>query len=179
MVIGYLSDRHALLLLLTGSFWAVAGIDLLGVRVAQLLQRWRLTPTGSPWASGPRLAQLTLMVLVGVTAAKSLERLHGDRGGFQDAGHWLASHARPNDEIDDPYAWSHFYAGRVFSEGDPAPPGGPGVCYVVVEESKNRHSHLKQVEAVKAKAAHGEEVQSWAVPRGRVAIYRVPIKPGA
>jgi hypothetical protein len=177
MVIGYLSDRHALLLLLTGTFWAVAGMDLLGVWIAELLTRFgalqRLGALTQPRSPGRRLAQGMLLVLVGVTAIKSLERLHADRRGFQDAGHWLACHAQANDEIVDPYAWAHFYAGRVFHEDDGPLPGGPGVCYIVVEESANLHSHLKEAKVAKDWAALGEEVGSWTVPRGRVAIYRV------
>jgi hypothetical protein len=52
------------------------------------------------------------------------------------------------------------------------------VRFVVVEASKNDHSHLWQVtDAKNLTANYGRLVRSWRVPRGEVRVYEVP--PGA
>jgi hypothetical protein len=182
VVVGYASERHTMLILLGLGYLAAAGFPLVGAWLARRLGgRWPAL-AGPAWGDGRRfgLAGLTLLAVAG--GVKCGQTLHGDRGGFREAGRWLADHALPGDLIEDPYAWAHYYAGGVFRETEPAPPrpadARPPVRFVVVEASKNDHSHLWQVvDAKNLTAKHGRLVRSWRVPRGEVQVYEVP--PGA
>jgi hypothetical protein len=102
---------------------------------------------------------------------KTLEPLHGDRTGFRGAGRWLAEHAGPQDEIHDAFRWAAYYSGRDFRCGGSA--GRAPICFVVLEEGKNQHSHLPEVEQDTLLARTGREVWSQTVQRGRVVVYEV------
>lgn len=184
---GYVSDRHLLLILLIGCYWMVAGLIELPRRLGALGERLAV--------NNPRLRRLlnplrrlllatdsavvTAVLLLAATAMglpKSLEPLHHNRGGFREAGLWLAEHSEPNDEVIDPYCWSHYYAGRVFTEsrGEAA----SGVRYVVLEEnSASPHTRLPRMEDAVALKQHGKEVYRWAGKRGKgdttVVVYEV------
>src|SRR5205085_3386476 len=82
------------------------------------------------------------LALAAVGLPSTLKPLHLNRAGHHAAGLWLASHAGPDDEIIDPFAWAHFYAGGVFREVKDAPTSERRVCYVVIEQSENDHSRL-------------------------------------
>jgi hypothetical protein len=175
-VAGYLSERHALLILLGGCYWAVAALLVFGRWVAARLEHWRPVLANERFWSGA-----ILLALCGATGAKSLEPLHADRAGFRQAGYWLAQHAQPGDFVYDAYSWSHFYAGRVFLEGtnEPLPAHEPPVCYVVLEQSRNDHPrHVERLAEARALAEKGHVVFSWKVPRHRdeaeILIYEVP-----
>ena len=172
-VMGYVSDRHMLLVLLCGSYWAVAAIFESTRRLAVHGGRLRF--------AGHRLAPGGLLLLAaGAGFAKSLEPLHANRGGFREAGLWLAEHSTPLDDVKDPYCWAHYYAGRVFIEGKAtaAPDGHLPVWYVVVEQAKSQHERLKGVAEVQVLKELGRRVWSWDGRRGKeqaeVAIYEVP-----
>jgi hypothetical protein len=176
---GYASERHLLLVILTGCYFAAAGCFVLGDELARLLTRYWPNGANRWWAQGTVSALLLLTALCTVGGVKSLARLHGDRGGFREAGHWLAEHAEPGDRIEDPYSWASYYAGTVFDEVTPRPrtSNRPAVCYVVIEEAPNNsHSHLPQVPWLRQWARqYGHVVRSWKVPRGTVDIYEVPL----
>ena len=178
-VMGYLSDRHTLLLLLCGCFWAAAAVAALGERLASLL-RSRSASAVLDLAPRPagRLVMVVLLAgLVGSALPKALEPLHFSRGGFRAAGLWLAAHARPTDEVLDPYCWAKYYAGRIFQEG--APPAGSGhPRYVVLDVSGNHHGHLPDQKKAERLAAKGTPVYRWAdghrKDRAEIVIYEIP-----
>jgi 4-amino-4-deoxy-L-arabinose transferase-like glycosyltransferase len=160
-LMGYLGERHMVLILLCGVYWAAAG--LLAV-VGRLRNGY--------------VSVVVLLVLAGVPLAKTLETLHGDRAGFRAAGCWLAQHACPGDYVKDPYSWAHYYAGRVFSEGCVGVPAHtPPVSYVVLERSNNPHPHLPEVQDALKDVERGRPVRSWPVRRGKelaeVVVYEV------
>jgi hypothetical protein len=164
---GYLSERHMALLLLCGVYWAAAALVRIGRRLTP--PRWgrHLVTTG------------LLLVLSAAPLSRSVAPLHADREGFRDAGLWLARHASPGAHVEDPYAWAHYYAGRVFAEaGAPAPSRRPSDWYVVVEHAGNEHPHLPLVRQALAHARQGRPVRRWSVRRGKemaeVVVYRVP-----
>jgi hypothetical protein len=178
---GYLSDRHLLLVILCGSYWAVAAVGVLGERLASGMRRinpaWaesRLTD-GQVWSVG------LLLLLTASPLPRTLERLHAERAGFRTIGHWLAEHTLPGDFIEDPYCWANYYAGRVFVEGSTNLPAEQPRCYyVVLEESQNKHPHLVSLALamlhMKTEGAvpiHREEVR-----RGKqeaaLVVYKVP-----
>jgi hypothetical protein len=169
---GYVGERHVLLLVLGGLYFAVAALVVAGALLARFLARWRP-------GLAPATVSLTLLVLVSVAPLwRTLGRLHGDREGFRQAGLWLAAHARPEDRIIDPFVWARYHAGRIF-QPDVAGEGAK-VCYVVLEEGTNTHPHLWYLldpakELVNQK--NGKPVQTFNVGRGKnradVVVYRV------
>jgi hypothetical protein len=182
-VMGYVSERHVLILILCGSFWAVAAVRSMPARLAA----W------SPWLARQGLAKhapaCSACLLLAVTAQglpAALKPLHTNRAGHHAAGLWLAEHAQPADQVFDPFCWSHFYAGKVFQEGIPqaAPPGYRPVGYVVFEKSDNPHARLPYFPIAKELMEHGKLVYRWLPPprvrqRDRaeeVDIYAVPIE---
>jgi hypothetical protein len=166
-VMGYLSDRHTLLIVLSGSYFAMAAIDRTARWVAGLLGRMPLlAPTG--WAS-PRCWSLGWFLAAMLTPLpRTLEPLHAERTGFREAGSWLAENTLPGDYVFDPYCWGHYFAGRVFTEGTMGLPAHqPPVYYLVFEESKNKHTRLKEHQAAQKLLPHGKELRRWPVRRGK------------
>jgi hypothetical protein len=121
-----------------------------------------------------------LLALLGAALPKTLETLHANRNGFRAAGLWLAAHADPSDPVLDPYYWSHYYSGRVFTEGkeQSAPPGHQPVRYVVLERGESEHVRLTLLPEAERLKDQGRCVYCWSGyrPRGRaeVVIYAVP-----
>lgn len=141
-VVGYVSERHALVLLLGGSFWAAAMLtswaDWLSLRLPA--GRWQ------PAAVVGMMAVATCFAL-----PSTLKPMHANRACHKAAGLWLASHAGPDDIIVDPYCWAHYYAGKVFLEGRPPSPDPLPVHWVVLENSDNPHDRLRSL-------GHAEEI---------------------
>jgi hypothetical protein len=163
VVIGYMSERHLLLVTMLLCFWAAAGMIVAG----RWLAAWRCRPqSADAWGLG------LLLLLCAGPAIRTLAPLHAERAGFRQAGYWLAQHAQPGDRLIDPYSWASYYSGRVFQEGPPA--HASSVRYVVVEESANNHSHLVEVEEAKKLAQQaGAPVCRWDLKRGKVVIYKL------
>jgi hypothetical protein len=173
VVMGYLSDRHTVLILFCATFWLAAGILQIGdwgTRLAAYLSTGRL-------GRQPVWAAALLLPLIAGALVKTLEPLHTDRIPYREAGFWLARYAQPTDDIDDPYCWASFYAGRVFLESQgPLPAHEPATCYVVFEQSEKGqrlHPHTDP----QVIAADGKLVKSWPVKRGKemslVVIYEI------
>lgn len=179
---GYLSDRHLLLIILCGSYWAVVGTFLLGEKLAQGAARLWPSLVARGWTNGRTWSLALLLLLALAPMPRTLARLHSERSGFRSLGRWLAENTLPGDFIEDPYTWAYYYAGRVFVEGcRDLPVHKPSCFYVILEQSKNRHARLvslqKAVEDILhrkgAKVIHSEDVR-----RGRenvtLEVYRVP-----
>lgn len=161
---GYIGERHVLMIVLGGMFAAVATLAALGGWLAR---------GQHPWYS---LA--LLLVLVALCLPKTLAKLHGNRSGFREAGEWLAANTLPGDEVFDPFAWATYYAGRHFAPPE-APRSHPPVCYVVTEQSRNKHPHLWYLlDLGAALVRHGEVVHRIPTSRGaEIVIYRAPRPP--
>jgi hypothetical protein len=181
---GYLSDRHTILILACGAPWAAAALDCAGQGLARLLASFRPALVGKWWADGRAWAACLLVVAAAAPLARTLEPLHGDRAGFRAAGRWLAQNAATDDRVFDPFGWAGYYAGRYFREDaalyfrEETFPEGPW-DYVVVEKGANAHSHLVTAARAEELAKHcGPPVQTFTAPRGKqtaeIAIYRVP-----
>jgi hypothetical protein len=179
-LLGYLSDRHTLLIVLCGSFFAVAALRRLGEMLAVGLARLRPGLAGTRWTDAGRWSAAVLALALAGPLPRTLEPLHAERVGFRVAGYWLAQHALPGDVILDPYCWAYYYAGRVFTEGQPhLPSHSPRVHYLVVEDSQNKHTRLPEHETARKLALRSKRLVSWVVPRGKeageVAIYQWPV----
>lgn len=151
--IGYVSERHTLLLVMLGCFFTAAAVPLFGRWTAS----WALIQRGN--------AQLWTVVVAGlliVTALPSAIRpLHPNRAGHRHAGEWLAQHAEPNAEIVDPFCWAEFYAGRGW---DPQPPSWTGATptYIVLEPNNdNPHARLPLMAPARSMALDREAVYHW------------------
>jgi hypothetical protein len=181
-VMGYVSDRHTLLILICGCYAAVAAIASIGQWLAVLLQSRRpVAHLHLALKTAGRLVMVLLLLgLVGSALPKALEPLHVNRGGFRAVGVWLAGQVQPGDAVLDPYTWTSYYAGQEFhtSDGNYVPGHPPRPRYVILEESNNPHPHLPQLARAKAWAAQGKEVHRWTGHHGKeraeIVVYEVP-----
>ena len=166
---GYISERHAILLVLGGVFWSAAGLGLLAGWIARRTTR----------LSAPTLSLVVLLVATGACLPRTLARLHGNRDGFREVGHWMAQNTNPGDEIIDPLAWTSYHAGRLFVEGrSEALRSDPPVCYVVLEQSKSTHDHIYYLlDPAKKLAKRGKVCHTLTVHRGKeqaeIQVFRV------
>lgn len=153
---GYIGDRHVLLIVLGGMYFAAAAVPW-------LTSRWPARATTAAF-----------LTLAAVCLPKTLGPLHANRSGFRDAGRWLAANSKPGDDVFDPMAWTSYHAGRLFVPRD-APCSDPPVCYVVMEKSKNEHPHLWYLlDLAKDLTRDGEVVYRSPTSRGaEIVIYRV------
>jgi hypothetical protein len=137
MLVGYLSERHVLLLVLLGINWGVRWLLGFGDWLAALGPRFATT---RGWlAPGSRLpGRVVLAGLMIAGLAGALKPLHASRAGHHAAGRWLAAHLTPHDRLIDPFAWAHYYAGRVFlEESGWVQPAEARVQYVVLDGRTN------------------------------------------
>lgn len=179
---GYLSDRHLLLVVLCGAYPAAAAAIVLGHKFALGAARLRPALAGRVWTNGRAWALGLLLLLALVPLPRTLERLHGDRAGFRSVGRWMAEHTPAGNFIEDPYCWTSYYAGRVFVEGCSDLPAEPEPCfYVVLEESKNKHPHLVSLQAAllhTLREKNSEIVHKETVRRGKenvnIVVWKVP-----
>jgi hypothetical protein len=178
---GYLSDRHLLLIVLCGTYWAAAGAIVLGEWLAGRLARLRPALAGRPWTDRRGWSVGLLLLLSIAPLPRTLARLHAERAGFRSVGQWLAEHTRPGDFIEDPYCWASYYAGRVFLEGrDDLPAEQPPCYYVVLEQTKNKHSHLVSLAwaIIHASMKEARQIYCQEVRRGKenvkIEVFRVP-----
>lgn len=158
--LGYLSDRHLAIVVLAATPFVAAG----------LIEAGRRVPRGGVW-----LSVVLVLALVVPATYRTLLPLHNEREGFREAGLWLAQHTNPGDEVMDPFAWSHYYAGRVFVERGAAPASQPPVAYVVRENAPNSHIRHRQVIAEHDRLRDkGRLLQSWPIRKGAVEVWAVP-----
>lgn len=171
-VVGYLSDRHILLIVLCALPWAAAGLIAAGDWLAY---RW------ATCSKAPILLPLAC-ALVGLP--KVLEPLHQYRAGFKEVGDWLAENTHPIDKINDPLCWAHYYAGRVFLEhsSHPIPAGYRAHEYIVLESGDNKHPRVPVYAEAQNRAKLGTPVHTWTGKRGRkeveVKVVAVPLYRG-
>jgi hypothetical protein len=154
LVVGYVSERHVLIIVLCGLYWAVAAIQDMPER-----WDWNLRWLGNA-RSRPVLIMLVLMLSC---LPMTLQPLHANQVGHREAGFWLADHARPADTIVDPFNWAYYYSGRVFQEetrSANAPEDKP-LQFVVLEYSRKQHAGLTMLPLARQIAAHGQVVYDW------------------
>jgi hypothetical protein len=182
MLVGYVSDRHVLVLVLCGVFLAAGGVFVLSDLLTLLAHGLRdgRSADAVPVRKSGTLAVVLLLALMGFGLQEALKPLHANRAGHRQAGLWLAEHTELADPVVDPFCWAHYYAGRVFWEGltPPMPPGHVPTQYVVMEKSPtSEHSRLPTIHHAKALAATGQVVYHWPVDRAekeaKVLVYAV------
>lgn len=156
MVAKYISDRHVMILVLGGTYFAVHALR----ELPRWLIAWR---EGGAAVKGGGLAAFAFAVLflgvIGACLPKATQRLHGNRAENHAAGRWLAERIRdyPDDNavIFDDHAWSHFFSGLLFQEGrEPEfPDDHPSKCYIVTTRSRDPQADLTRCPVTVAKDA--------------------------
>lgn len=176
LVMGYLSERHAMLALMLVVIWSAYGGVVLGDFVLLFFK--------DSWARivlhRSNQVSILLILLLVPSVYKSMETLHYNREGFKQVGKWLASNCKEGDSVEDAFCWSHFYAGKVFLEGrSDLVVSDPRVKYVIVERSGNPHIRLQTQDEESLKAQKGKVVYDWPCRRkgvnSTVLVYEVPV----
>ncbi|MBI2806492.1 MAG: glycosyltransferase family 39 protein [Planctomycetes bacterium] len=179
MTVGYISDRHVMILVLCGSFFVVAGMRELPRRFLAWRSRTQLS-TGPLvwWRSAPVWFAVLLAVLIGACLPRTTQRLHGNRAGNHHAGQWLRAHLEQGDVVYDDHCWSHFFAGLVFQEGKdvPIPRDAQPTCYVV--STRARDPKMDEARQAGNGIANARLVYAWpegvAPAKARVLVYARP-----
>jgi 4-amino-4-deoxy-L-arabinose transferase-like glycosyltransferase len=167
-VMGYISERHVMTLVLCGVFTTAAALDWLGTKLAA-------SPINFMHVGWVALAPLVLFTFCWLPV--TLKPLHANRAGHKAAGQWLATHSDPADSLIDPFCWAHYYAGRVFLEDAPPkrPAGFKETFYAVVDGQEKDHVRLPLMPAATKRAQMGKVVYSWPenkpVEQAKVFVY--------
>jgi hypothetical protein len=201
LLLGYVSDRHLILVLLCGCYWAAAGIGEMMRRVGTLPSRMAPNFVPLTWlrercpnSTSLLWPSLAMLAIIAALLPKTLEPLHVNRNGFRHAGIFIGQRAKPWDEVLDPYSWSHYYAGKVFQEGRKAdrPEDAVPMKYVVLElsgrvagdpDQPRQHTRLPLVqEAMREGGRTGSQpIYRWTGKRNKeeveVIVYQVPTEP--
>jgi hypothetical protein len=176
MVAGYVADRHVLVIVMCGLYWAAACVlslpDLSGA--CFLSGRLCLPPF------------IVFVVLMGAALPKTLEPLHTNRAGHRAIGLWLAKHLTPGDEVDDDFCWAAHYAGLTFRDDSSAsaPAVGPRYRYIVHDCRPDHRDRFRKPSAPidNLAAVGGKAVFYW--PQGtsledaKIVLFAVPIPTG-
>ncbi len=101
---GYLSDRHMLMLVAASVPWAGAGVFVCARGISVTLG-W-----GHHHAQAVSAAALTVLIASGV--ALQVKPAHPSRWGHWAAGRWLLAHAESSDAVLDTRGWAAFVSSR-------------------------------------------------------------------
>lgn len=100
--LGYLSTRHTMALVMACLPWAAAGLR-------DIFCRW-CVPLSAVLAWRPRRSLGYLAVVV-LGVAVQARPAHASRRGHEEAGRWLARHARQGEAVLDTRGWAAFLSG--------------------------------------------------------------------
>lgn len=194
----YVSDRHVMILVLLGCFFAVFGMRELPRRI---LGWFPTEPEPQARDSSPTLACASgsgkdvidakrwwrsahfwfVVLFVGLMCAslpRAFERLHGTRVGNREAGLWLKEKLEHGDVVVDDHAWSAFFAGTVFKEGfEPAlPKDHQSKCWVVTTRSRDPEIDARRMAGVFSEKAklEGTWPEGSDIARARIVIHSQP-----
>lgn len=178
VVMGYLSDRHILLLVLCTSPWAAAAARDIPRRLAS----WPAARTLLATPGRRRLAEVGLLLAFTVYGLPStLRPLHTNRAGHRAAGLWLAEHAGQGDVVLDPFCWAEYYAGKAFLHETGFPLlGNYKPNYVVLAGvTATDHVRLRLIGPAELFKSRGRLVYHWQSPKARlkaepVDVYYIP-----
>ncbi|MBM3981443.1 MAG: glycosyltransferase family 39 protein [Planctomycetes bacterium] len=133
--VGYVSERHTVLLTLLACQFAAAGLPLLAAALGQALPRLdrlgvRFTAAGF------------LVALVAGSVPFALKPLHPNREGHKHAGLWLQSHITDDNSLVDPFCWGEWYSGRTLYRTSWNPPNAKTVYVIWENNAATPHSRL-------------------------------------
>jgi hypothetical protein len=165
--VGYVSERHTLLIV-------VCGLVLASAAILALAERWLRSRS----AHAAFMAAIALMA--GVALVKTCHTMHAHRLGHREAGFWLADKVQPEDQIVDPYGWVAFYSGRTLSAAcsnrAPAPP--TNCQFLVIEPGDRDVTRLAVIQrAETAVHGRGDPIFTWPDRRPpQVVVYQKCVK---
>ncbi|MCS6863863.1 MAG: glycosyltransferase family 39 protein [Gemmataceae bacterium] len=140
--VGYVSERHTLLLTLLGCQLAAAALPLLAQALGQLVPALQRL--------GVRLMAASLLVaVVGAALPFVLKPMHSHREGHKHAGLWLAERLRETDALVDPFCWAEWYAGRTLYRTSWNPTPSTSTYVIWENKSDSPHSRLPLYEQAK------------------------------
>ncbi len=171
--VGYVSERHTVLLTLLACPFAAAGLPLLAVAIGQVFPRIERL--------GVRVTAASLLVVL-VTASLpfTLKTMHPNREGHKHAGKWLAANMKENEALADPFCWAAWFSGRtLYRPSDYNPPSSRATYIVLENKSTTPHSRLPTLPEAKLFASHpsARVVYHWPenVPAERAIVHVVKI----
>ena len=138
--IGYLSERHCLLLALIACYFAAAALPVVGEWMAAI-------PAIGRWF-GPSCCSASVAIVLFLTAFPGDFRVpHAGRAGHRAAGEWLAKELQPGEMVWDPFSWAEFYSGRAMKIIPMNNVLGTGPIYIIAEPfNNNSHSRLWMID---------------------------------
>ncbi|HEY1190300.1 MAG TPA: glycosyltransferase family 39 protein, partial [Gemmata sp.] len=133
---GYVSERHTVLLTLVACQLAAAGLPSLAAAIGQILP--------SAERLGVRVTAATLLAALVLGALPfALKPMHPNREGHKHAGKWLAANLKSDEAVVDPFCWAAWYSGRALYRPSGYNPPTSRATYVVLENTPNTpHSRL-------------------------------------
>jgi hypothetical protein len=168
--VGYVSERHTLLLVLIACVFAGAALEPLAAALSHVPK------VGRVWAG--RFAPAGLLLALALAALPAtLKPMHPQREGHKHAGKWLKEHIEPEAALIDPFCWAEWYAERALYYIPPDPPEAK-VLYTVLDDKTRPEDHLRlpRLKLAKDVAASGTVVYWWPenVPaeKATVKVYR-------
>lgn len=173
--VGYVSERHTMLITLIGCVFAAVALPLLATAVGQAL------PVCDRIGVRVTAAGLLVCVVAG-SLPFALKPLHANREGHKYAGHWLAEHLTERDAVVDPFAWAEWYAGRTLYRSSGTNPDPSRNTYIVVEpNAKSPHSRLPVLDEAKRLEKHptARPVYQWPedAPKEKVQVQILKLGP--
>jgi len=172
--VGYVSERHTVLLALIGCLFAGAALEPVAAGLGRL-------PAVGTFLAGKFGVPALLVILVGAALPSALKPMHANREGFKHAGVWLAGHVQKDDCVIDPFCWTDWYAGRTlyFIPKDPSEP--PAVTYAIVDDKlrPDDHERLPRMDAAKNVMNDGRSEVVYCWPEGstketaKVKVYKL------
>jgi hypothetical protein len=181
--IGYVSQRHTIMIVMVTCIFAVEGFFTLSVAAIRMWQAPALSKlsvaarmrTANPWV----LVAIWTGVVMAVALPRNFRSLHEDRAGHKAAGLWMKDHVPADWQIVDPFGWAEWYTGRTLRLiPNPDPYKKPGLYAVFEPNAKSPHSKLGYYTIARDLAEQGEIVFQYppGVPLGdiKVAVYKSP-----
>jgi 4-amino-4-deoxy-L-arabinose transferase-like glycosyltransferase len=171
MSVGYVSDRHIMILVIGASYFVVLGLRELPTRI------FSAEPTA--WYRSAIVWSVVCFALLFLACLpKTMQRLHGNRIANHQAGLWLGEHRQVGDHIEDDHSWSAYWSGYTLREGDVPVLAQSDVptTYVVLTRSRDPEIGLKRNSEILSKNAR--VVFQWpereSIEKARVVVYAQP-----
>jgi hypothetical protein len=197
--IGYVSQRHTILIVMVTCVFAAAGFSYLGSlaiwawhthalsgRATSLVATFSSVDQGEAlvrWMRGWRpweLGTVWAAILMAVALPRNFHSLHEERKGHKLAGLWMKENVPAGPQIVDPFGWAEWYTGRTLREvpnPDVFKPG-PHLYAVYTPNAKSPHSRLGSYEWARQLSANKNPLFQYPpnVPPDEidVAVYKAP-----
>jgi hypothetical protein len=196
--IGYVSQRHTILIVLVTCIFAAAGFrylahlaiwawhtDAVSRRTVRFLSPLVGTGAGESFVRGMRtvspsvLVAIWAMIVMSFAVPRNFQSLHEERAGHKAAGLWMKDNVERDWEIVDPFGWAEWYTGRTLRRiPNPDPLKKPGVYAVFEPNARSPHSRLGYYEMARGIAARGRLVYQYPDDVGeeeiKVGVYQLP-----